>query len=465
MRRNFKYIFASIPLINYEDYKSVNDYKKCNYDVVKMLQDKEFVAEIIKSKRFNYSDILTCYDKQKLLSLANSKTPTIGEKQKLLSLANSKTPSTEDLEELVEYIGTLTDKIDIDVSNIICSKIGQFATYSGYELYLIEKIIKLCPNIKNDKRVHKYFDNFIHSYDKSMFTNCFDYPFLCEYVIDKCNDLIKNGETCKISNLIKFMRGHQFHSLLNKNFDFIDVDFIMDYYDYIPSTIKDLVNYKFTKCQSASEKNNFVKKYKDFMDINTIVNTSIDTNDVDLLLSLTNDYIVKQLFKNKNKNEIFKCLTYEATEKMLEEVDTSYCVKEYGYKGCSCSASMGELIYCNHDPPTIELERVYWTKRENPDHKSNKHSLLCWMLLKNNNLDMVMQIINKTNDVNDIYNVLVYIYLNYSYDEFTNFVIKTGNYTHSSCKKMSSELGNLKYKKLFIRNRTAKNEFTKTFDI
>ena len=55
-----------------------------------------------------------------------------------------------------------------------------------------------------------------------------------------------------------------------------------------------------------------------------------------------------------------------------------------------------------------------------------------------------------------------YIYLNYSYDEFTNFVIKTGNIGSVCYYKMNSELGSMRFKKLYIKDLTKKNEFIKT---
>ena len=79
MLRNIKYIFASVPFMQYRDYKIITDYTKCDYDSLKMLNDKEHIAKTIKMNSLEYSHILSCSKKGQFESLITLKSKKIND--------------------------------------------------------------------------------------------------------------------------------------------------------------------------------------------------------------------------------------------------------------------------------------------------------------------------------------------------------------------------------------------------
>ena len=60
IRTNLKYIFASMPLIQFQDYRTITDYTKCNYDINALYKDKQFISFLIDKNPDTIEQIEKC---------------------------------------------------------------------------------------------------------------------------------------------------------------------------------------------------------------------------------------------------------------------------------------------------------------------------------------------------------------------------------------------------------------------
>ena len=218
MLRNIKYVFATIPLIQY------TDYKKCDYDALKMIQDKEYVAKIIKINPSAYSQVLSCSKRQTFELLVNSKTKTI--------------------KQLYKCILDLEDSKDIDIPNIICEHVKNTKEFGVFDMDYVEKLIELYPVIKNDERLYVYLENYIHNCGASGFRWN---TTIQEYIYNKCSTLIINNELEKMHSIIHYLRSDYVVKLINENMELFNIDYVVKTLGLKQPEINDFLNYNFKK--------------------------------------------------------------------------------------------------------------------------------------------------------------------------------------------------------------------------
>jgi hypothetical protein len=112
------------------------------------------------------------------------------------------------------------------------------------------------------------------------------------------------------------------------------------------------------------------------------------------------------------------------------------------------------------------------------NYKKRLVILICWVLLKKNKIDLLVNLINIYFSSDDsqqyIYNIIErderilkiyeYIYLNYSYNDFVLFVTNTQIISEFYCKYMFINLSETNKHKLFIKDRELKYKFLSTYE-
>jgi hypothetical protein len=428
MLSRFRRIVPIVPFVVIFDNKykteSKIDYGKCNYDALKLIQDKPLIATIAISNSNSLDKIKRCADIQYITDPSNQ---------------------LKTLDDLATFIGKISkydeqktkinELIIIDFFKKLISWKGNADIYNVVTLNHLQKAIEIFPSLKNNKDIQDFFECLLleNTYRYKIY---FHHPVLQEYIY-------KNALSYCISNndkkmyYLQYLNYEQLLELINEyidKFTFFEILMItnnLNRNDIRPNPELDsYANYYLQKMTSQIEKNEFIKTNIAYLSIDTLFNNILDSS------IFLDDYIRK------------KC----------------------AYKILNYSNQKYWLLDC----------KISYDKIKNTD---GQIILICWTLLKKNKIDLLINLINiyfsSDNSQQHIYNIIEhkltdidekilkiyeYIYLNYSYDEFVMFVAKTQIISSFYCKYMFINLDKTNKYALFIKDRKLKYKFLSTFE-
>ena len=160
IRTNLKYIFASMPLIQFQDYRTITDYTKCNYDINALYKDKQFISFLIDKNPDTIEQIEKCKISkvEKEYQLQNDKLRN--------QLKNMLT-----LDEIMNFINQ--NVIDGEIENCIKEKIliicKNMTTYKLDTFVKLQKILDIYPILRKNESVQKYIYNLVSNFTDDEF--------------------------------------------------------------------------------------------------------------------------------------------------------------------------------------------------------------------------------------------------------------------------------------------------------